>query len=293
LSPDTVIADGGTYAVSRDPGTYTVQVKIEGNSDYFPSKSAEISAGNVTNVLVFSNGIEVGIPGAVNRSNNLWILNRLTLTAVTGVEIKSGSDAYSPILEGSMPLAAGGHAGLYLEPGTYTIKVALEERVAPLEKPNVIVTSEPVFVIVQLGVNGEELVEISPGDSDNDGFPDWWEKKYFPDAVNNPDLPGRGRDADNDGLSNWDEYIRGTDPTNKDTDGDGLTDWEEINGQKDANFPRDDDIPREFPTTDPLKYDTDRDGYSDYVEVREGSDPNDPNSRPRGATIIIPIPWGE
>jgi len=59
-------------------------------------------------------------------------------------------------------------------------------------------------------------------DSDADGLPDSWERKYF----GNLNQTGSG-DFDGDGLTNLQEYQLGTDPTKIDTDGDGLTDYQE------------------------------------------------------------------
>ncbi|HEX9860225.1 MAG TPA: hypothetical protein VGB23_03410, partial [Nitrospirota bacterium] len=62
------------------------------------------------------------------------------------------------------------------------------------------------------------------GDTDGDGMPDEWEVKYglAPNASADAAL-----DADNDGLTNLQEYTLGTDPTKADTDSDGMPDeWE-------------------------------------------------------------------
>lgn len=48
-------------------------------------------------------------------------------------------------------------------------------------------------------------VGIAAVDSDGDGLPDWWEKKYGGDLTS-------GGDADGDGVSNLREYLAGTDP---------------------------------------------------------------------------------
>ena len=59
-------------------------------------------------------------------------------------------------------------------------------------------------------------------------------------------------DNDGDGLSNLDEYLARTDPTNPDTDADGLSDGDEIH----------------IHGSDPTNADTDGDGLSDGAEVQ-------------------------
>ena len=50
----------------------------------------------------------------------------------------------------------------------------------------------------------------APADSDNDGMPDEWERKYGLDANNADD---HSSDKDGDGYTNVEEYLNGTDPT--------------------------------------------------------------------------------
>jgi hypothetical protein len=60
-------------------------------------------------------------------------------------------------------------------------------------------------------------------DWDGDGLPDDWEIAHgLNPGSNDADL-----DSDGDGLTNWEEYLRGTDPFNPDTDGDGILDGED------------------------------------------------------------------
>ena len=119
-------------------------------------------------------------------------------------------------------------------------------------------------------------------DTDNDGLPDVFETDFFYTDPNHPDTDGDGlpdgyevyplgtdplkqdsddngvldgaEDADEDGLTNSEEFTLGTDPLNPDTDEDGLTDSEEINTYH----------------TDPLNADTDGDGLLDGEEGYNG-----------------------
>ncbi|MGD2124962.1 MAG: DUF2341 domain-containing protein [Desulfobacteraceae bacterium] len=60
-------------------------------------------------------------------------------------------------------------------------------------------------------------------DWDGDGIPDDWEIAH----GLNPAVVDSWNDLDNDGLTNLEEYERGTDPLNRDTDGDGILDGNE------------------------------------------------------------------
>ncbi|GIV95366.1 MAG: hypothetical protein KatS3mg057_0023 [Herpetosiphonaceae bacterium] len=65
----------------------------------------------------------------------------------------------------------------------------------------------------------ETVMFMHPEDSDSDGLPDQWEALYL---VSDP-----AADPDKDGLSNLQEFQRGTFPTKADSDGDGYYDNEE------------------------------------------------------------------
>jgi hypothetical protein len=55
----------------------------------------------------------------------------------------------------------------------------------------------------------------TPLDSDGDGIPDWWMLQMFGHATGlASDLSRAGDDADFDGMSNLQEYLAGTSPTN-------------------------------------------------------------------------------
>ena len=79
-------------------------------------------------------------------------------------------------------------------------------------------------------------------------------------------LPDGDEDFDLDGLTNLQEYEKGTEPFNEDTDGDGLKDGDEVNTYG----------------TDPLKADTDDDGLDDGDEIYFETDPLDPDTNGNG-----------
>lgn len=88
-----------------------------------------------------------------------------------------------------------------------------------------------------------------------------------PEEPPAPTQPDPFADDDGDGLTNEQEFQRGTDPTRYDTDGDGLFDGEEVNTY----------------TTDPLNSDTDGDGFLDAAEVLNGYNP-------KGAGRLFNVP---
>ncbi|MEZ5302013.1 MAG: sialate O-acetylesterase [Verrucomicrobiales bacterium] len=93
-------------------------------------------------------------------------------------------------------------------------------------------------------------------DSDGDGFPDDYELAH----TDPPSATGLNAEDDleyggaGDGLTNLQEYERGTDPNAPDSDDDGLDDGPEVNGAGDR------------PPTDPTNPDTDGDGLNDKIE---------------------------
>ncbi|MCB1095121.1 MAG: hypothetical protein KDN22_06030 [Verrucomicrobiae bacterium] len=126
-------------------------------------------------------------------------------------------------------------------------------------------------------------------DSDGDGAPDSWEEE---NGLNKDDAADGAMDLDGDGLSNVEEYNRGTDPSETDTDADGLSDSAETetdprNPDTDGDGLKD-GVETDTGTfvsaadtgTDPTVGDTDGDGFKDGREVDEGSDPTDVGSTP-------------
>ena len=71
--------------------------------------------------------------------------------------------------------------------------------------------------------------DVDEFDTDSDGYDDVWEREMFSDL----DTFGSGSDhnsaddPDNDGLTNQEEMVVGTNPLEEDTDGDGISDGQE------------------------------------------------------------------
>lgn len=115
-------------------------------------------------------------------------------------------------------------------------------------------------------------------DTDNDGMSDGYEIGFGFDAIANN---GEGDlDADRDGLSNLQEFQRGTQPDNSDSDSDGLTDGAEVNthNTNPAQVDTDSDALNDGDevnthATNPLSNDTDSDGMADGWEVTYQLDP--------------------
>jgi hypothetical protein len=96
-------------------------------------------------------------------------------------------------------------------------------------------------------------------DTDNDGMPDAYE------VANglNPSVNDAAADLDGDGLTNLQDYQRGTAANRADTDEDGLGDLAETNTGTYASA--------SDTGTHPLKADTDGDGLFDGAETRTGT----------------------
>lgn len=100
-------------------------------------------------------------------------------------------------------------------------------------------------------------------DTDNDGMPDGWEVEYALDPLDDGTLYyllGPNGDIEPDGLTNLQEYQRGSDPRSADGDNDGLLDIVETNTGIFVNRFTD-------TGTDPLNVDDDYDGLTDGDET--------------------------
>ncbi|WOH38133.1 sulfatase-like hydrolase/transferase [Thalassotalea fonticola] len=121
-------------------------------------------------------------------------------------------------------------------------------------------------------------------DSDLDTLPDHWESNFGLDILNSLDA---NQDADQDGLTNLQEYQYGSNPNSTDSDGDTLPDNWEVNNQLDPLNPNDalidndnDDLSNilEYQyLTSPHNTDSDGDTLPDGWEARHHLDPTNPD----------------
>jgi gliding motility-associated-like protein len=136
-----------------------------------------------------------------------------------------------------------------------------------------------------------DALESNTIDSDGDGIPDQQDPANDDPCIPNPNAGPC--DQDGDGLTNAQEAVLGTNPTNPDTDGDGIPDGVEVaNGsnpldpcdpddssidcQTDSDGDGLTDAQENLLCTDPLNADSDGDGIPDGLEVTNGTDPCDP-----------------
>ncbi|MDM8535267.1 Ig-like domain-containing protein [Desulfobacterales bacterium HSG17] len=138
---------------------------------------------------------------------------------------------------------------------------------------------------VAAGIDPTDDTDSDPNnakDADNDGMPDFWEKLFGLDPAYSFDDE---LDADNDGLTNLEEFILKSNPNDPDTDNDGMPDgWEydyglDIFDPSDAGIDTDNDglssIGEYMASTNPANPDTDGDGLPDGWEYDFGLNPLD------------------
>jgi hypothetical protein len=204
------------------------------------------AAGNVfTATLDITNQIPDGWSGldAPDVRSIIDLPNGLTLVSADSRCNASGS----PV---QVACDAGG-----LVPGEIaTFDFELRTRIDVLPTPKFLIHADVEHngFDVAAEISSDLIVEVIWIDLDADNMPDAWELLHFGGLAADP-----AADADNDGLSNLEEYLAIANPNLVDTDSDGKTDQEEYE--------------RYF--TNPSNADTDGDGLPDAWEIDGGVDP--------------------
>ena len=136
-------------------------------------------------------------------------------------------------------------------------------------------------------------------DTDGDGLPDGWEEAYYISPIDDGSINtnnGAGGDADNDGLTNEEEFHNGSDPFNADTDGDSFADgWEREWGTQSTNrydpMVVDDDAPGDFWKHYPdISHFEDGSTNAPYDSIQEAID--DTNTVDGTTVFVLPGEYG-
>ncbi|RLF48473.1 MAG: hypothetical protein DRN20_04455, partial [Thermoplasmata archaeon] len=143
--------------------------------------------------------------------------------------------------------------------GTYSVMLNLTD-----EEGNK--NSTTFNITVMLDTDGDKLANIIDDDDDNDGMNDTWEEEYNLDPLDSSDA---AVDSDNDGLTNYQEFLNNTYPNDVDSDDDGMPDGWEVKYK-----------PNLDPTENDASLDADGDGFTNLEEYTAGTNPLDPSDHP-------------
>lgn len=141
-----------------------------------------------------------------------------------------------------------------------------------------------------VGVHALQIVDAAL-DADASGIPEWFEMKH---TLQPATAALSAADSDGDGLSNLQEFQRGSNPRLADTDSDGLLDSAEslanaLNADSDGDGLSDYDELNAAIPSNPNIADTDGDGISDREENRRGLDPMFNSTNSPGFAGYVPV----
>jgi hypothetical protein len=102
----------------------------------------------------------------------------------------------------------------HVEPGTYASISSgqLTTWAVPSHQVVTITASYTFGLVTKEAQKQVTIVEVGTDDTDGDGLPDWWESAHGLDPTNAVGINGHDGDFDDDGCTNYEEYVNSTDP---------------------------------------------------------------------------------
>src|SRR5215469_2108220 len=267
LNRSIEISPDGTFAIPNvpvDQGFYRVRILCK-NANQTSTEAASAFLTLVPNGETLVGPLTVGnvtpAPVSITVSAPNTTLNTLGQTVQLTVQ---GTLPDNTIKD----LSTRALGTLYVTSNSRIATVSADGLVTAVSRGQVIITvrNEGATATLSLSVN-------TPVSTVGDGIPDDW-KIAHGFSITDPGVAGQ--DPDHDGLTNLEEFQRGTDPNNPDTDGDGISDGDEVHKYH----------------TNPLNPDSDGDGLSDAEEIRLGTNPLNPDTDGDGIPDGIEVKLG-
>ena len=171
------------------------------------------ATGSGTNSLAtarFAPGGRVGYRFAGLDAAKTYVV-RPTLMGLTGKTHRfevNGQFASQPVRLGNLPATYS----LFVAKSAYQTNRSISFVVVSTDTNGVGIPGDSSVVNVELDEFAGSGVLLS--DTDRDGLPDWWELKYSGGLTNLlPQGFARNADTDGDGMTDYEEYLAGTDPS--------------------------------------------------------------------------------